>query len=119
MKETSQLLQNELDNYINGDAEFSEYYPGMNILVSNLYKSQLQELLESLDSQVANSFKLYLDTVIINMQTKAKKYKQSVYFENENINIKDIENQGYTIPFYADEAKNIFVILGLVKTIQS
>jgi hypothetical protein len=90
----------------------------MNILVSNLYKKQLQEVIQTIeekDDKQAKSFKLYLDTIIINMHTKVEKYKQSIYFEN--VNIKDIENQGYTIPFYIDDAKDIFVLLGLVKSV--
>ena len=109
-------LQRELDNYLDGKAEFLPYYEGMNILTSSLYREQLEasvRLLEQESLDVAKSFKLYLDTVIINMQTKAKKYKKSIYFEDENI--KDIENQGYSIPFYIDEKKKKYVILGLLK----
>lgn len=110
-------LVSELANYIDGKAEFAPYYPGMSILASNLYKEQLAAVLKLLkeeSAEGAKSFELYLDTVIVNMQTKAKKYKKSIYFEDENI--KDIENQGYTIPFYIDEQKKIYVILGLLKS---
>ncbi|EDZ63495.1 hypothetical protein SMGD1_1168 [Sulfurimonas gotlandica GD1] len=96
-------------------AEFSPYYPGMNILSSTLYKDQLKEILKLLEEENAadaKSFELYLDTIIINMQTKVKKYKQSIYFNDENI--KDIENQGCTIPFFIDEKKNVYVLLGLL-----
>ena len=116
MEKVKLQLQRELDNYLDDKAEFLPYYDGMNILTSSLYREQLEEivrLLELENSGVAKSFKLYLDTVIINMQTKAKKYKQSIYFEDENI--KDIENQGYAIPFYIDEKKKNYVILGLLK----
>ncbi len=109
-------LQQELDNYMDKKVEFTSYYPNMNIFISNLYKDQLQEVLKGLDettSGSAKSFKLYLDTVIINMQSKIKKYKQSIYFKNENI--RDIENQGYLIPFFIDETKECYVILGLIK----
>ncbi len=110
-------LQEELDTYVDNKAEFSPYYPGMSILTSNLYKEQLKEILKLLEEENAadaKSFSLYLDTIIINMQTKAKKYKQSIYFNDENI--KDIENQGYTIPFYFDEKKKVYVLLGLVNS---
>ncbi len=110
-------LHKELDNYIDNKGEFSPYYPGMNILYSNLYKEQLKETLRVLkeeDEANARSFELYLDTIIVNMHTKVKKYKQSIYFGDENI--KDIENQGYTIPFYIDEKKNVYVLLGLIKS---
>ena len=109
-------MQNELDNYLGEKSTFTPYFEGMNVLTSNLYKKQLQEIVSVLkkeDEKAAKSFEIYLDTIIINMHTKAKKYKQSLYFENENV--KDIENQGYTIPFYLDENKNIYVLLGIVK----
>ena len=109
-------LQEELKKYRDNKAEFSPYYPGMSILTSNLYKEQLKETLTLLEKENVSdmkSFEMYLDTIIINMQTKAKKYKQSIYFDDENI--KDIENQGYTIPFYFDEKKKVYVLLGLIK----
>jgi len=109
-------LQNELDTYISGKSGFVPYYEGMNILSSTLYKKQLQEILKLIreeDERDAKKFEMYLDTIIINMQTKVKKYKKSIYFEDENI--KDIENQGYTVPFYIDENKKNYVLLGIVK----
>jgi len=109
-------LQQELDEYLDNKTEFSTYYPNMNILVSNLYKEQLKQVLKVLDHGNENSsksFKLYLDTVIINMHSKIKKYKQSIYFTNENV--KDIDNQGFMIPFYIDQKKDFYVILGLIE----
>ncbi|WP_345992841.1 hypothetical protein [Sulfurimonas sp. HSL-1716] len=87
----------------------------MKILSSQLYEEQLKAILDSYfgsDIQAAKSFKLYLDTIIINMPTKVKKYKQSIYFDDENI--KDIENQGFTIPFFIDNINNTYIILGIV-----
>ena len=88
----------------------------MNIICSQLYEKQLKEILEILvkeDFQATKSFKLYLDTLILNMPTKVKKYKESVYFNKENI--KDLECQGYAIPFLVDEENDVFVVLGIVK----
>ena len=110
-------LQKSLESYHDNKAGFSPYYPGMSILSSNLYKEQLKEILKLLaeeDRASAKSFEMYLETIIINMQTKAKKYKQSIYFHDENI--KDIENQGYTIPFYFDEKNSVYVLLGLINS---
>ncbi len=110
-------LQNEVEKYIQGKRGFTPYYPGMNVLYSELYKEQLKEALELVEKQDdmnASSFELYLDTIIVNMHTKVKKYKQSLYFDDENI--KDIQNQGFTIPFYIDEEKNIYVLLGIINS---
>jgi hypothetical protein len=110
-------LKNELDKYLKDADGFTPYYPGMNILSSDLYKKQLIEALELIKKQSESemkSFELYLDTIIINMHTKVKKYKKSIYFDNENI--KDIENQGYTIVFFIDEKKDKYALLGLLKS---
>jgi hypothetical protein len=110
-------LQQALDNYLNSKAEFTPYYKTMKQIVSSsLFEEQLKEILDSLEKEDVNSaksFKLYLDTVIINMQSKIAKYKPSVYFDNEKV--KDIENQGYTIPFYIDEEEGIYVLLGIIR----
>jgi len=117
MEKMTLKLRNELDDYIDERSNFTPYYEGMNIVFSSLYKKQLQEIEKLLETDKVDVkyFKMYLDTIIINMHTKAKKYKQSVYFQNEDINIKDIDNQGYTIVFYSDEKKNIYVLLGIIK----
>ena len=89
----------------------------MKTLASELYKEQLKESLELVKNQSeadVKNFEMYLDTIIINMHTKIKKYKQSIYFDDENI--KDIQNQGFTIPFYNDEKKNLYILLGIVPT---
>ena len=88
----------------------------MNIICSELYEKQLKEILEPLakeDFKATKSFKLYLDTLILNIPTKVKKYKKSLFFDNENI--KDLECQGYTIPFMLDKENGTFVVLGIVK----
>lgn len=108
-------LQCELDNYLEGSGDFSPYYPGMNILSSALYKKQLIEALDLVNRQESDDlkdFELYLDTIVVNMHTKIKKYKKSIYFDDENI--KDIQNQGFTIPFYVDAEKNQYILLGIV-----
>ncbi len=86
----------------------------MNILTSKLYEKQLKEILELLlkdDYKSTKNFKMYLDTIIINMETKLKKYKKSIYFDDENI--KDIEYQGCRIPFLIDDKNNMLILLGI------
>ena len=114
--EIKKQLQNELDRYLKGEVDFSPYYQGMNILSSNLYIKHLEDVLDFVkkqDGSDVKNFELYLQTIIINLQTKLKKYKKSVYFDDENV--KDIQNQGFTIPFYVDEKNNVYVLLGIVK----
>ena len=87
----------------------------MKIVNSPLYTEQLKLILLNDfqgDIKAAKSFKLYLDTIILNMPTKAKKYKKSLYFNDENI--KDIEHQGFTIPFYYDLINDTYVVLGII-----
>lgn len=89
----------------------------MNIICSELYEKQLKEILETIisgtDYQTAKKFKLYLDTIILNVPTKAKKYKASIYFDDDII--KDIEYEDYLIPFIFDDENKIYTILGITK----
>lgn len=88
----------------------------MKIVSSKLYENQLKVILEEIikaDLKAAKSFKLYLDTIILNMPTKVKKYKKSIYFDDENI--KDIEHQGFTIPFYHDTINDTYAVLGIIR----
>jgi len=87
----------------------------MSVLASPLFIQQLQAVLAPMahaNPQGAKSFKLYLDTVLLNMPTKANKYKPSIYFDDADI--KDIEHQGCTIPFYYDSERNVYVLLGII-----
>jgi len=86
----------------------------MNILTTGLYEEQLKSILSPYlksDYKGVKDFKLYLDTIIVNIHTKSSKYKKSIYFDDENI--KDIEHQGYTIPFLINEETEEYVILGI------
>lgn len=86
------------------------------ILCTPVFEEQLKALLSEFveeDLAACKNFKMYLDTVILNMPTKVQKFKKSVYFDDENI--KDIEHQGLVIPFYIDEETDTYLILGIVK----
>jgi len=86
----------------------------MNILASKVYETQLKEILDILikiDYQQTKNFKMYLDTIILNMPSKLKKYQKSIYFDDDNI--KDIQYNGCTIPFLTDIDKNLIILLGI------
>ena len=88
----------------------------MKILCTTVFEEQLKSILETFsekDFAATKSFKMYLDTVIINIPTKAQKYKKSIYFNDENI--RDVEHQGFIIPFLFDEKNDIYLILGIVE----
>ena len=87
----------------------------MTIVATPLFERQLETLLAPVaeaDPAAARSFKLYLDTVLLNIPTKAKKYKSSRFFDDASV--KDVEHHGLTIPFYYDEAADTYVVLGIV-----
>jgi len=88
----------------------------MNILCSELFETQLKELLQEFskeDFNATKSFKLYLDTIILNMPTKATKYKKSIYFDDDNI--RDIVHENYTIPFLIDSESDKYIVLAIMK----
>jgi hypothetical protein len=88
----------------------------MKILCSQSFKEQYQDLLKEyaqIDLEATKKYKIYLDTVILNMPTKLKKFKDSTYFNDSNI--KEIEHQGHIIPFYINEADEECLLLGIVK----
>ena len=88
----------------------------MQIICSELYEKQLKEILEPLvkeDFFFAKKFKMYLDTIIINIPTKVDKYKKSIYFDDENI--KDLEYEDFTVVFYVEKSNSSYIILGIVK----
>ncbi len=86
----------------------------MQIVCSKEFIEQLKNILVDFmqkDINETKKFKLYLDTVLYNLPTKVQKYKPSIYFENDDI--KDIEHEGFIIPFYIDNKNNKYVILGI------
>jgi len=88
----------------------------MQIVCTTLFEQQLKALLETMaqqDFQATKSFKIYLDTIILNMPTKAKKYKKSLYFDDEDI--RDIDHQGFLIPFFIDKENDTYLLLGIVE----
>jgi hypothetical protein len=88
----------------------------MQILCTDLYQTQLRAILDEFakeDLAATKNFKLYLDTILINIPTKVGKYKKSIFFDNEDI--KDVEHKGFHIPFYYEQESETYLILGIVK----
>ncbi len=114
-EKNKKLFEEVFQSYINSDIDFFPYYHGVrDIYKSSIYDSQLEEILagiRSIDESISKQFAMYLNTVILNMQTKLNKYKKSIYFNNEHI--KDIEFQGCTIPFLVDEPNKKIILLGI------
>jgi len=87
----------------------------MKILVTQLYETQLKEILEKYfqdDFESAKKFKIYLDTLLINIPTKAQKYNSSSLFNDQNI--KEVEYENFLIPFYHNKEESTFLILGII-----
>ena len=88
----------------------------MKILCSNLYESQLKKILQGLseiDFVSTQKFKMYLDTIIINIPTKASKYEKSIYYDDDNV--KDVQYEDYTVVFFIDTDNDNYLILSIIK----
>ncbi|WP_345970094.1 MULTISPECIES: type II toxin-antitoxin system RelE/ParE family toxin [Sulfurimonas] len=87
----------------------------MRVVATPSFVEQLKALLLTIaesNPEEAKRFKLYLDTILLNLPSKAQKYKPSIYFDDADV--KDIEHQGCTIPFYYDHAGAALVLLGII-----
>ena len=86
----------------------------MMVLATPRFEEQLKNILLPLartDAAAARSFKLYLDTVLLNLPSKAAKYKPSIYTDDPTV--RDVEHQGFTIPFHHDSDDDIYTVLGI------
>ncbi len=87
----------------------------MNILATEKFEEELKlillPMLEQLGCKSAKNFKLYLDTVILNIPTKLHKYKISSYFDDEHI--KEIDYNGFKIFIYDDSANKNIILLSI------
>lgn len=88
----------------------------MQILCTPTYEKQLKDILDEFalqDFLATKKFKLYLDTILVNLPTKAHKYKQSALFNDENI--KEIPHEAYNVIFFHDKTNNNYLIMGILK----
>jgi len=87
----------------------------MTIVATNRFQNNLQTILERIIEQLdianAQNFKIYLDTIILNIPTKIQKYKRSLLFDDKNI--KEIDFKGLKIFFYHDEINEKIIILSI------
>ena len=87
----------------------------MKILATEKFQKELKlilkKMLEQLDCKSVKNFKLYLDTVILNIPTKLHKYKISPFFNDEHI--KEIDYNGFKIFIYEDSLKKNIVLLSI------
>ena len=87
----------------------------MQILATEKFEKELKlilaKMLEQLDCKSVENFKLYLDTIMLNIPTKLHKYKVSPYF-NDN-QIKEIDYNGFKIFIYEDSLKKNIILLSI------
>ncbi len=88
----------------------------MQILCTPSYETQLKAILKKFllkDFNATKKFKLYLDTILVNLPTKAHKYKQSPLFNDEDI--KEIPHEAYNVIFFQDKTNNNYLIMGILE----
>lgn len=88
----------------------------MRIVRSTKYAQSLKTIITyiSTDSKPrAFNFKSELDKNINNLWNMPFKFRQSIYFEDENI--RDLIFKGYTVVYKVDELKEIITIIGIKK----
>ncbi len=87
----------------------------MKIVATEKFENELKLILDSmlqqLNCQSAKNFKLYLDTIILNIPTKLHKYKVSSFFEKETI--KEVDYNGFKIFIYEDKKRKNIVLLSI------
>ena len=87
----------------------------MKILVTEKFEKELKlilsKMVEQLDCKSTKSFKLYLDTIMLNIPTKLTKYKVSPFFHDSHI--KEIDYNGFKIFFYEDSLEKNIVLLSI------
>jgi len=88
----------------------------MKILATNTYEQELKKILEPMaieNLEDTKKFKIYLDTIIINIPTKFFKYEKSQYFDDDYI--RDVEYEHCRVVVYFDEMNNNYIILSILE----
>jgi len=90
----------------------------MRIVRRELFDKNLQNITQHIaidSSYQAKRFKNNLKKLIINLNNYPYKFRQSYYYEDENI--RDLVFKGYTIPYLIDKDNDIIAILEIFKWI--
>ena len=88
----------------------------MQIIRDEFYLSKIDEIIDYMaQSSVESAIRFLnkLDDKIDNLDNMPFKFRQSIYYENENI--RDFIFKGYTIPYLIDIQKEVIVILDIFK----
>jgi plasmid stabilization system protein ParE len=88
----------------------------MEIIRSAKYRESLKGIMETIAKDSFNraiDFKNLLDDKINDLDFMPYKFKQSIYFNREDI--RDLVFKGYTIPYKIDEENNQIIVIGINK----
>jgi plasmid stabilization system protein ParE len=88
----------------------------MEIIRSAKYRESLKGIMETIAKDSFNraiDFKNLLDDKINDLDFMPYKFKQSIYFNREEI--RDLVFKGYTIPYKIDEENNQIIVIGINK----
>ncbi len=88
----------------------------MTIKKEKKYNAELKNILSYIaksSPQNARYFKKELDDKILALPQMPYKFRQSIYFDDEQI--RDLIYKGYTIPYLIDEENKVIVLLGIIK----
>ena len=80
------------------------------------FQESLKNIMETISKDSLNralEFKNLLDEKIDDLDFMPYKFKQSIYFNREDI--RDLVFKGYTIPYKIDEEKKIITVIGINK----
>ncbi len=87
----------------------------MKILVSRKFERELLLILEQMQQQLGckdtKNFKLYLDTILLNIPTKLHKYKTSPYFGDAAV--KEVDYNGFKIFIYENKKDKYIILLSM------
>lgn len=88
----------------------------MQIVRDTKYLKKLQDIMSFIAKDSVNQavkFQIHLDELIDSLSCMPYKFRESIYFDNENI--RDLVFKRYVIPYKVDTIKNQITIIGINK----